>query len=91
MDRLYLLDRGFPFFAIISATEAVELYSSAPPDRRVGEPAEGFNYWITAENGHGRSFRLITRVVPIPPENLPELCRQLGRLVILPEGLPTCP
>jgi hypothetical protein len=91
MDRYYLLDRGFPFFAVISAKEAAELHEATPSEMRSGEIAEGFSYWITTRNGRGRSFKLISRVLPISPENLPVICQSLGRLVTLPEGLPLCP
>ena len=52
---------------------------------------EGFQYWIVAENGRGWSFKFVSRVMPVPPERLPELCRRLGKFVTLPEGLRPCP
>ena len=90
-DRYYLLDRGFPFFALISAKEAAELYRATPPEMRAGDLAEGFQHWIVVENGRGRSFKFVSRVTPVPPERLPDVCRQLGKLVTLPEGLSQCP
>jgi hypothetical protein len=91
MERYYLLDRGFPFFAVISAKDAAELYEATPPEMRAGNLGEGFQYWIVAENGRGRSSKFVSRVMPVPPERLPELCRRLGKLVTLPEGLRPCP
>lgn len=78
MDRYYLLDRGFPYFAVVSAKEAAELYEAAEPQMRDGGLPDGFSYWIVAENGRGRSFKVITRVLPIPPEWLPHVCRQIA-------------
>jgi hypothetical protein len=91
MDRYYLVDLGYPFFSIISGAEAAELFESTPDDRRRGDVARGFEYWVIAENGLGRSFEFRTRVLPIPPEDLPEICRRLDKLVTLPEGLPQSP
>jgi hypothetical protein len=91
VDRYYLPDHGFPFFAIVSAVEAAGLFDSASEDRRTGDLARGFEYWFTVQNGLGRLFEVRSRVLPIPPEQLPELCRQLSTLITLPEGLSPCP
>ena len=91
MDQYYLLDSGTPFLAIVSAVEAAELFETTPPEQRSGNVADGFEYWVYTRNGMNQRFRYTTRATPIPPERLPELCRQLGKLVTLPEGLRPCP
>jgi len=91
MERYYLLDAGRPFFAVITAEEAAELFDATPPEMCSGDLAEGFQYWIVVQNGVGQSFKFISRVMPIPPERLPAVCKSLDPFVTFPEGLRPCP
>jgi hypothetical protein len=90
MNQYYLLNSGTPFLAIVSAAEAAELFDSTPAEQRSGSVANGFEYWVYARNGMNQRFKYTTRATPIPPEQLPEVCEQVGKITTLPEGLAQC-
>lgn len=90
MGRYYLLDRGFPYFAVLTSEEAAELFDSVPPERRRGTLAEGFESWELLSNGSCRAIAFPTYVDPIPPDQLTAVCRQLGPMGAVPEGLASC-
>ena len=85
----YLLDRGFPFYAVLTAAEAEALYAAAPAELS-GDVAGGFEYAVLLENGYGRRVALRTRVHPIPPDQLAEVVRRFGWLAELPAELTAC-
>jgi hypothetical protein len=91
MDGWYLLDSGTPFVSIVSASEAAELFETTLPEQRSGSVADGFEYWVNTRNGMDQRFRYTTRATPIPPEQLPEVCRRVSQFAPLPEGLRSCP
>jgi hypothetical protein len=90
MSRYYLLDRGFPYLAVLTSAEAAELFDSVPPERRHGTLAEGFQSWELLLNGMSQRIAFRTHVDPIPPDQLVAVCRQLGPIGTLPEGLASC-
>lgn len=87
MDQYYLVDAGFPFYSMLTASEAAELFESVPPERRHGSLAVGFDYWEPLENGLGQRISFPVNVSPIPAGDLPAACKRLSRYVDLPEGL----
>lgn len=86
----YLLDGGGPYCAVISAQEAAELFETTPPELRSGSVADGFAYWVDTRNGMNQRIRYVTRAWPIAPDQLPEICKQVSRFVVLPEELRPC-
>ena len=87
MDTYYLVDAGFPFYSMLTAGEAAELFESVPSERRHGSLAVGFEYWAPLENGLGQPIRFPVKVSPIPAGDLPVVCKSLSRFIDLPEGL----
>lgn len=87
MDTYYLVDAGSPFYNLLTAGEAAELFESVRPERRHGSLDDGFEYWELLENGLGQRFRFSVTVSPIPAGELPAVCKHLSRFIDLPEGL----
>lgn len=87
MDRYYLVDAGFPFYSMLTDSEAAKLFESVPEECRRGSLGDGFQYWEPLVNGLGQQVRFPVVVSPIPAEQLPAVCKRLSQFVDLPEGL----
>jgi hypothetical protein len=88
MSRYYLVEAGPPYYALLTADEADELFESVSPECRHGSLGEGFKYWQLLENGLGQLVRFpVVKVSPIPDDQLLAVCERFSQFITLPEGL----
>lgn len=86
MERnYYLLDRGYPYFCVLTSVEARALYDAAPV--KTGSMDSGFEYTVLLENGAGQRIAMVTRVSPISAADLPAVAAQVARFSRLPHEL----
>lgn len=90
MTVYYLADQGFPYQAVVTAAEARALFEEVPAGRRIGTLKDGFTYATVLENGRGQRVLYLTRVRPIPPEELDSVVQRFGGLSELPAELAAC-
>ena len=88
MSRYYLMDAGFPYYALLTKDEAEELFESVSPKCRQGSLSEGFKHWLLVRNGLGQAIRFpVVKVSPVLDDQLPAVCERLSPFITLPEGL----